>query len=541
MEISRAAKSSKSPRRELTSAHNTFSVPLYKHIHRNSRRVFLSGCLYVMQGPSKHSSTLPARLASFKPLKLNLCKSAINETGHRTVLRCNMSEPFIGMVNGIVNRKSTIGIETMNLSQTLSTLFLLLLVALVSCDQAAELGSGDLPGDVTRSDQLAKSVNPDIVYANNRFSLKLLQKANEASVNQDNLFLSGLSVSAATLMLSNGATGTTQQELLDALEMNGRSMEEINEAYTNLIASLIQIDGSIRLDLANSAWFKENFAVKEPFQTVLEDTYRAGVDRFGEDLDAAKERMNRWVEQHTNGQIKQFITSLRPLDLMVLINAIYFQADWTYQFDAEKTYPNSFTDASGQTHQVPMMYGDEIADTLSYGTFDDVDVARLPFGSERVAAYIFLPHTTSSVEQLIRDLDMAYWESLTGNFFSGDTFDRVHLSVPKVSFTATTNLLPLFQDMGVSKAFIPEEADFSGITDERFFVNQMFQKSMLRLNEEGGEAAAASGIVAGTTNIDPDANILNFIVNRPYLVSIVDERNGSILFIGKIGLPKYDE
>ena len=208
-----------------------------------------------------------------------------------------------------------------------------------------------------QSDEHAAQVGESFVRANTRFAAKLFKEMNEQEETGNNIFISPYSVSAALAMTYNGATGETKEAMAQTLEYQGIALETLNQDYQHLIASLENVDEEVILAIANSIWMDDQFApeVKEAFLEVMTEIFSS--ELFSIDLEGpdAVSQINGWIEDNTNGKIKEMLTEIPAGVVMYLINALYFKANWKYEFDPEDTVPRDFKLADGFTKRADMM------------------------------------------------------------------------------------------------------------------------------------------------------------------------------------------
>src|SRR5438093_1169857 len=200
------------------------------------------------------------------------------------------------------------------------------------------------PPPITALPRALTSQEQSLIAADNRFAIKLLKQANaETRDTLPNLFVSPLSVAMALGMTYNGAAGTTEEAMRRTLELEGMSLSEVNEASRSLIALLRGLDPGVRFLIGNSIWYREGFAVEQPFLDTNRTYFDAEVAALDFASPAAPQRINDWVTRRTQGLITEIVPSPIPEGaVMYLINAIYFKGDWSQRFDRERTKTASF-------------------------------------------------------------------------------------------------------------------------------------------------------------------------------------------------------
>ncbi|MDD4108800.1 MAG: serpin family protein [Prolixibacteraceae bacterium] len=372
-----------------------------------------------------------------------------------------------------------------------------------------------------------------LVEADNTFGLKIFQKIREES-DKENIMISPLSISVALAMAYNGADGDTKNEMRETMELNGLSTEEINASYKMLIKALQSLDKDVVFQIANSIFYADEFTVKSPFLSINEDIYNAEVQKLNFSLPSSVNIINDWVSDKTNQKIQKIIETLNPLDRMVLLNAIYFNGIWTNKFDEKGTYNLNFVKSNGTSLEVPMM---NKLDKVPYMSGNLFKAIKIPYGNDQYNMVVILPAGGNNSQYVIDNLNSDSWKSWMESF---EMTDRVDITMPRFKFAFEADLNNVLKSMGMRKVFIPDVADFSGITDIDLYISMIKHKSYIDVNENGTEAAAITGIVFETTSIGDEPPTIPFYVNRPFVFAITEKDTDAILFIGEVNHPEYN-
>jgi serpin B len=246
--------------------------------------------------------------------------------------------------------------------------------------------------------------------------------------------------------------------------------------------------------------------------------------------------MNDWVAERTNGRIEELIDQMDPDAIMYLINAIYFNGDWVYRFDEADTRPRPFTRADGTQVQAEMM---SMEADLRFFHDDVAAVVELPYGGRAFTAIAALPHPGQSVADLVADLDDATWARWMDRI-DGAEPSAAGVVLPKLELDYDRLLNDDLQALGIRHAFnVDGPADFSRMTPIRFpgdvYINRVQQKSFLKVDERGTEAAAATFVEM--VRVCAGCGTPSFMLDRPFLFVIRERLSGTVLFIGVIGDP----
>jgi serpin B len=239
--------------------------------------------------------------------------------------------------------------------------------------------------------------------------------------------------------------------------------------------------------------------------------------------------INTWVKGETAGKIDKIIDDIAQDTLLFVINAIYFKGEWVKKFDKLKTRLRIFNLQNGVKISVDTM---SVVENFSYYSDSGVQVARLPYGRDKIAMYILLPADGTNLDLFIQALEQERLDCILARMI----MIELELQLPKLKLEyGNKRLNDALIRLGMGDVFSRESADFKGIASvysEKLFVSFVDHKAIVEVNEKGTEAAAAtrSGIRLSSFQI----NTHKFVVNRPYLILIRDDRSGSILFMGKV-------
>jgi len=382
----------------------------------------------------------------------------------------------------------------------------------------------DLPRDLSRAEL-------SLVEADNSLALKLFREVNAHDTSGVNLFISPLSIGMALGMTYNGADGATREQMAEVLELQNMTVDEVNEAYRDLIALLLDLDPKVEFQLANSIWYRDGVTFEQAFLDTNHEYFGAEIAPLDFSSPTASRTINDWVSDNTGGKIERIVPDQIPADLvMYLINAIYFKGDWAHQFDKDLTEDASFTLADGTEVMVPTMFHREEADVKRGG--DDLFAALdLPYGGGAFSMTILVPHSGIHIDSAAARLDGPRWQTLIGNL--GDAATVVAL--PKFTTEFEILLNDVLRSLGMEDAFVPNVANFSNMRAENdLFISSVRHKTFVDVNEDGTEAAAATSVGMTDSSAGPSV----FRVDRSFLYVIREQYSGSVIFIGKMLDPR---
>lgn len=392
---------------------------------------------------------------------------------------------------------------------------------LASCDIINP--GGDQPTPVTLSKKAA-----EIIEADQQFAFELFSEVCSLST-EENIMISPLSVSYALGMTYNGAEGATLQAFKDVLHFDSLTQEEVNESYQDLMGQLITLDDEVEFSIANSIWCRLGANVLDSFISTNQEYFDAAVKELDFSDPGSVDVINGWIEDQTNDKIRDMLDAIPPGVYMYLVNAIYFNAAWKYEFDKDDTFTGDFYPEGGGTAAVEYM---QIEESFGYALQEDYAAVELPYGDSAFSMVAILPSEDMTLGELMVMYGQEEWNQLDS--YSGT--QKVTVELPKFKYEFKSLLNDPLTGLGLGVAF-SDAADFSGITTETdLFISRVIHQTFIDVNEEGTEAAAAT-IVEMREN-SAFGNYIRF--DKPFIYIIKENSTGAILFMGKVGRPLYE-
>lgn len=397
-----------------------------------------------------------------------------------------------------------------------------------------------------KTQELAELDKPDAEYASGgqstAFALRMFQAANKQD---ENLFFSPYSISTALSMVYGGARGNTAEQMAKALSF-AKLAENQHEAMRSLQQALndLQDRGNAELTVANAIFGARKYEdyVLPEFQTLMRKSYASELYSldFGDAWGSA-DFINRWVERKTRERIKNLVNAGHIEGSnhgMVLVNAIYFKGNWLTQFDPnltreDKFYTSSRSRSASDSRPVMMMHsrGD-----YRYAELPGLQVLELPYEEEELSMLVLLPDDIDALAKDLTPANLSAWQQKLG-------MSQVKVFMPKFKLDISLEgIVDILKGMGMQDAFNSKTADFSGIRDEEkvpgLFIMDIVHKAFVEVNEEGTEAAAATGVVMATkAAAGPTPQIPVFRADKPFIYMILHKPSNTLLFLGKLNQP----
>ncbi len=369
----------------------------------------------------------------------------------------------------------------------------------------------------------------EIIEADHIFAFELFNKV-YANSEEDNIMISPLSVSYALGMAYNGAAGATLDAFTDVLHFDGLTEQDVNESYLDLMGQLVTLDKKVEFSIANSIWYKLGFNVIEEFITKNQTYFDAGVEELDFDDPKAVDIINDWIEDKTNDKIEDMLDFIPSGAVMYVINAIYFNADWKYQFDKHDTYQGDFHMQDGSVHQTDFM---TLKGKFNVARTEDFDALELPYGDSTFSMVIMLPTSDNTIDDLVTSLN----ETTLDTWKNFSSPQEVTIEIPKFKYDFKQLLNDPLIELGLGEAF-SMGADFSRITPGGgIYISRVIHQTFIDVNEEGTEAAAATIVEFRETAFLNDY----FKADEPFVYMIKENSTDAIMFMGKVGKPVHEE
>ena len=359
-----------------------------------------------------------------------------------------------------------------------------------------------------------------IVDVNNQFAMDLYSEMN-ANNSKDNIFFSPVSISTAFAIAYEGAKGNTADEIQEVFDFS-QDEDKRRNSFLSLVKDLNNEDNKeYKLRLANALWLANGFKPNDEYVQVAKDYYDSEVTNVDFNSDGI-DKINGWVKDKTEGKIGQ-IFAPDPANAAIqlaITNAIYFKGTWTEQFDPEKTKVDDFYTDKNTTVKAPLM---ELKTAfLNQARTDQAKIVELPYEGDKVSMLVLLPKEIDgikSLEESITKDNLKKWR---------EDFEEIKTKVylPKFKLETTYDMVPTLQKMGIYDAF--ENADFGKISDSNLFISKVIHNAFVEVNEEGTEAAAATGIAM------LQSGPAEFRADHPFVFIIQEKETGQILFMGKV-------
>lgn len=340
----------------------------------------------------------------------------------------------------------------------------------------------------------------------------------------ENVVISPVSVEMCLAMAMNGAGGSTRAEIARTLGGTDTSLDETNKRYAELTRTFALLGGDVELSIANSVWGSNRLGFKREFASACSTSYAAGVKPVDFGDPSAIRMINGWVSQQTHRLISTAIERIDPLNVALVLSAVFFKGRWTKPFDPRDTRPDTFHLMHGGKVMRQMMWQ---IDDFDYLSGDGFSAVALPFKHSGFSMYVFVPDDTIGLPAFLCTLNDENWRRWMSKFKKKETY----VILPRFKAGYETSLPSALKSMGVISAFNRKDADFTPMFENPrapVWLGDLAHKALIEVDEAGATAAAATGGVAVTGVAE-----LVF-ADRPFFFAIRDRKSGALLFMGAI-------
>lgn len=374
------------------------------------------------------------------------------------------------------------------------------------------------------------SVTTELAANNNQFAFEMLQQLHKANP-QENIIYSPFSVSTALSMTYAGARENTARQMAATLHF-GPNGEAFHSKFYTLLTELESKNKPYTLHLANAIWLQHNYPLDRSYYSLLDNFYKGSFNQvdFIRATEAARLTINHWVEDRTDKEIKDLLqeNDISKNTRLVLTNAIYFKGLWKLPFEPRATAKDTFKVAADKKVTVDMM---NQAGVYKMAANENGTLLELPYVGDDLALVILLPNDQPGALQ--KCLDNGQLQTLLARAVPKKT--EVYLPKFKVAARYYLDHEKYLPTLGMTDAFNPKLADFSGMTGyKNLFIAHVIHQAMMEVDESGSKAAAATAVVMNTKSASRPHI---FRVDRPFIVALRYLPANTILFLGRINNP----
>lgn len=427
--------------------------------------------------------------------------------------------------NGVLMKKRTINFVAAAISISLATNVLTLV----------NNGAGAAPSQKNAQSKkvtLVKSTANEVVGATEKFGLDLFQKLSSAKAGE-NCFISPASVAIALNFAMAGSGGATRESMATALKLANPHADTAS-AFNELLKALVSKDDKVEMNIANAIFVNDKYKLNPSFEQNAKVDFQSEIRNENFSDAQTVNKVNAWVSDKTKKHIPSIISKLPAEAFAVLLNAIYFKGSWTTPFPAADTKDGDFHLDAGGTKKVSFM---NRSGKFSYFEEKDFQAVKLPYGSERFEAFVFLPGPSVKLSEFQKKMTSQNFDKYVGQF---DSWSNSHLTMPRFHIDYGKTLNESLKSLGFENMF-SDSADFSLMhtPPPGLKVSEVVHKTTLDVDEKGTVATAATSVMMMPTmaRMEPPRSF-KMVVDRPFLFAIRDSQTGLLLFFGSVYKPE---
>ncbi|XP_008586670.1 PREDICTED: serpin B6-like isoform X1 [Galeopterus variegatus] len=372
---------------------------------------------------------------------------------------------------------------------------------------------------------------------NGTFALNVLKMLGEDS--SKNVFFSPISIASALAMVLLGAKGNTAAQMAQALSLSksGNSgTGDIHKGFQLLLAEVNRTGTKYLLRTANRLFGEKSCDFLSSFKDSCRKFYQAEMEEldFMNAAGESRKHINTWVAKKTEGKITELLSpdTVNSLTNLILVNAIYFKGNWDKQFNKEQTKERPFKVSKNEEKPVQMMFKKSTFKMTYIGEIF-TQILVLPYVSKELNMIILLPDENTDLRTVEKELTYEKFVEWTRPDMMDE--EEVEVFLPRFKLEENYDLEAVLRRLGMTDAFEPTRADFSGMSSRRdLHLSKVVHKSFVEVNEEGTEAAAATAgiMLMRCLRVTP-----RFCADHPFLFFIQHSTTSGILFCGRLSSP----
>jgi serpin B len=338
-----------------------------------------------------------------------------------------------------------------------------------------------------------------------------------------------LSLSAAYL----AASGRTQQELGRALGFSAQARTGDDEVLREWRGSLLEQADNSSTVLASSVWLPPGSNLVSEYANRLRRSLGAEASVLLEDEASAVAQVNDWAGRMTRGRIAHVLSHFDPTARMLLLTVVDLHAKWQVAFDPQATREAPFHLGPGRLVSHPLMMR---SGEFPHFRTEEVEGIALPYSGGRRRLIVLLPSGDGALVEVLAGLNAATWRGLVGRLHK----EPGTIALPRFVLQETTDLVGPLADLGLTRLFDPDLADFRNLGSSlgTSAIGHISQVVRLEVDEQGTEASAVTLMVQVVAWPPPRRQPFEMRIDRPFVFAIEDEPSGTLLFLGAVRDPR---
>ena len=402
--------------------------------------------------------------------------------------------------------------------------FLFLALGIVAASASCEKIGGDNEKNNPYKPLELTTKSAEFVQKGNSFSIEFIDQINSSATKD--YIISPLSMQFLLGMVLDGAGGDTSDEICDVLGYGKGEKVAVDQYCLSMLQQLPNMDKKTKLNIANALFADKSLPVLDSYKLNVSRYYLSDVNNMDfSDASSTLKGINAWASESTNGMIPKVLEQLQKDIPLYLFNAMYFKGEWKEKFKKADTTEENFTNESGAQSKAMMMKHTKNHEYMENDVFQAVNLA---YGNTAFSMVALLPKAGYKISDVIASVKESGWETVRSYMYSCE----VNLWLPKFETSFRLKLNDVLTDMGMPLAFDKQKADFSALSSVPLYLNYVQQDAIIKVDEEGTEAAVVSHAGFGVTDAVPSPAVV-FHADHPFLYLITEKSTGAILFAGR--------
>ena len=369
------------------------------------------------------------------------------------------------------------------------------------------------------------------VLRNNKFTLDFYKDVKD--INSENIVLSPFGISNAMAMAYIGSNGKTQKQI--AKKMFYITQFGVLYSFRQLIKRfIIYKSKNVNLQISNSLWYNKNHEIEKKYKNLLKVNFLAHVQGLSfVSPKRANKQILRWVKKSSNYNIRGIVKegAISDKDELIYINYVYMNGSWENPFDEKFTSKEDFYLADSSKIKADFM---NQYSYLKYNENNLFKIIELPYSEKNISMIVILPKNTNSIDTIENSINIVNLDFWTSELYS----KLVKVSLPKFKITNEQELSSLISENGCNLPF-SDKANFSRISSEKLRISKLIQKTIIEVKENGNSNITQS-VDESDWSVNENKNLVIFNANHKFLFIVKDNINNSILLIGKLVSPNFN-
>ena len=372
----------------------------------------------------------------------------------------------------------------------------------------------------------------DLMYEEyRRYCFDLMNQAIADNNSSGNIMISPASIMMALDMVAAGSKNESLKQLTDLFAENQDPLAQ--QAFASALMDRINDSKDIDFSCANAVWSNRTLlgdSVNMDYVEYIQKTFDAEYTQTAFDSNTTKE-INNWIDENTKHMIDKAIEGLDDDTVMVLVNAIAFDAKWAEPYDSDHIHDGDFRSAKGGMQNATFL---NESTAYYYETEKATGFIKNYKGGEYAFLMILPTDESVNANDFLKNFTAEDYEKFIAS--RTDEYD-VYTKMPEFKYDYEFMVNDTLQQLGVKDVFDSDKADLSGIAGQPgdLYVSEVIHKTHIEVDSNGTKAAAVTAVTLDCAGCEPvTSEFRQVICDRPFAYAIVDLETMAPIFIGTV-------